>query len=67
MPVLPDLPQESLNPFEHMLALEIFREESDRAWGIEYEYSPYNVDMAGLIPVDLWANPAFRYMAGLGD
>ncbi len=66
MPVLPDLPQESLNPFEHMLALEIFREESDRAWGIEYEYSPYNGEMAGLIPVDLWANPAFRYMAGLG-
>ncbi len=46
MPALPDLEYEKLNPFEHMLALEIEREEKDRAWGIPKECDPYNFSMA---------------------
>ncbi len=46
MPTLPDLEYEKLNPFEHMLALEIEREEKDRAWGIPKECDPYNFSMA---------------------
>ena len=65
LPSMPELPQSRLNPFEHMLALEIQREEADRAWGIDYAYSPYHAAAAKEIPADLWVNSAFRHMAGL--
>ena len=53
MPDLPDLEYEKLNPFEHMLALEIKRVEEDRAWGIPEECDPYNYPMAGTLTNDL--------------
>ena len=46
MPAMPDLEYEKLNPFEHMLALEIDRDERDRAWGIPKECDPYNYPLA---------------------
>ena len=62
MPELPSLPYERLNPFEHMLALEIEREEKDTAWGIPTPYSPYNFPMADTVPDDLKANPVWKHL-----
>lgn len=55
MPALPDLEYEKLNPFEHMLALEIERGEKDKRWGISRIYDPYNFPMADTLSRDLSA------------
>ena len=63
IPEMPSLPYKRLNPFEHMLALEIEREEKDTAWGIPIAYSPYNFPEADRIPDDLYANPVWNALA----
>ena len=60
MPDLPDIEFARLNPFEHMLALEIDREEQDLLWGIPPDYNPYNPPMAASVPPDFPANPVLN-------
>ena len=60
MPYLPDIEFDKLNPFEHMLALEIEREEQDRKWGIPPDYNPYNPPMATSVPPDFPGNPVLK-------
>lgn len=60
MPNLPDLAYEKLNPFEHMLALEIKREEEDRTWGIPKSFNPYHFPMADTLPDVLRENHLLR-------
>lgn len=57
MPSLPDLPYKRLNPFEHMLALEIKREEQDRAWGIPDSCSPYHFSKGDILPREILESP----------
>ncbi|MBN2531006.1 MAG: hypothetical protein JXR76_31760 [Deltaproteobacteria bacterium] len=57
---LPDIEFDKLNPFEHMLALEIDREEQDLSWGIPPDYNPYNFPMATSVPPDFPANPVLK-------
>nr|WP_319394411.1 radical SAM protein [uncultured Desulfobacter sp.] len=57
MPSLPDLRYERLNPFEHMLALEIKREEQDRAWGVPDSCNPYHFSKGDILPRQILENP----------
>lgn len=57
MPRLPGLPYERLNPFEHMLALEIEREEQDRAWGIPDTCNPYHFSKGNILPREILKSP----------
>jgi len=57
MPCLPGLPYEKLNPFEHMLALEIEREEQDRAWGIPDTCNPYHFSKGNILPREILESP----------
>ncbi|WP_320041591.1 radical SAM protein [uncultured Desulfobacter sp.] len=57
MPRLPGLRYEKLNPFEHMLALEIKREEQDRAWGIPDSCNPYHFSKGDILPRQILENP----------
>jgi MoaA/NifB/PqqE/SkfB family radical SAM enzyme len=62
MPQLPDLAFDKLNPFEHMLALEIEREETDWAFGISPEYNPYNFQIAETLPEDIEGNVTANHL-----
>jgi len=62
MPQLPDLEFDKLNPFEHMLALEIEREETDWAFGISPEYNPYNFQIAATLPEDIVGNVTANHL-----
>jgi MoaA/NifB/PqqE/SkfB family radical SAM enzyme len=64
MPNLPDIEYEKLNPFEHMLALEIDRNESDIAFGISKEYNPYSFHLASSLPSDIGHNPVLNQLMG---
>lgn len=57
MPCLPGLQYERLNPFEHMLALEIKREEQDRAWGIPDSCNPYHFSKGDILSRQVLENP----------
>lgn len=57
MPCLPGLPYKRLNPFEHMLALEIEREEQDRAWGIPDSCNPYHFSKGQTLPREILESP----------
>jgi len=57
MPCLPDLPYEKMNPFEHMLALEIEREEQDRIWGIPESCNPYHFSKGEILPREILESP----------
>ncbi|MCG8617453.1 MAG: hypothetical protein MI802_14630 [Desulfobacterales bacterium] len=56
-PDLPGLGYDRLNPFEHMLALEIEREEQDRAWGIPVDCNPYHFSKGDVLPGEIKASP----------
>ena len=57
MPCLPGLRYERLNPFEHMLALEIEREEQDRAWGVPDSCNPYHFSKGDILPRQILESP----------
>ena len=57
VPDLPGLRYDRLNPFEHMLALEIEREEQDRAWGIPDDCNPYHFSKGHILPEEIMASP----------
>lgn len=60
-PPLPGLSYEKLNPFEHMLALEIERVEADRAWGIPDACNPYHFEKRDQIPDDIANSPLLTH------
>lgn len=57
VPTLPGLPYDKLNPFEHMLALEIEREEQDSAWGIPESCNPYHFSKGAELPREIRESP----------
>jgi len=56
VPALPGLAYEKLNPFEHMLALEIEREEQDISWGIPDTCNPYHFSKRDILPREILEN-----------